>query len=285
MISAVIVNYEAREQLTETLHRLEPFRPELAEVVVVDNASRDGSVERVRKVFPWCRLLALDHNPGFGTANNLAARECRGESLLLLNSDAWLTAGALAEMVAELDRHPGIGAVAPSLYYPDGRRQFAWAPETGVWGEAVQKLRNRWESNPLAHRAPPRWLWRVYGPAWLTAAVLLVRRSAFEDVGGFDERFFLYFEDVDLCRRLRRAGWRLSLAPRARAFHIKGASQRPATGEIAYRRSQRLYYHLHRPRWEQAVLDHRLHDKARNHPDPELRRALADLLEEGPRDG
>lgn len=278
MISVLIVNYCAREQLAATLGHLEPLRDEFSEVVVVDNGSTDGSAEMVRSRFPWCRLLPLAHNPGFGAANNLGAEICPGDALLLLNSDAWPVPGALAEMASVLDREPTVAAVAPSLFFPDGRRQFAWAPETGVMGEAIQKLRNRFEQSSLAHRAPPRCLWPLYGPAWLTAAVLLVRRRAFEQVGGFDERFFLFFEDVDLCRRLRRAGWKLRLAPQARAYHVKGASQRPIPGEIAYRKSQRLYYRTHRPRWENRILDHRLRRKCQTGSDPELRRAMAEWL-------
>ncbi|MCP3963836.1 MAG: glycosyltransferase family 2 protein [bacterium] len=280
MISILIVNHDGRDHLQHCLKRLAGQRGSYGEIVVVDNASTDGSADMVRDSFPGCRLLALEENLGFGTANNRAAAEARGDRLLLLNSDAWLEDGALAALDAALDAEPRLALAAPRLLYPDGRLQFAWAPETGVAGEAIQMLRNRFESSRWAHRVPPRWLWPLWGPGWYSAACVLMRREAFEQVRGFDEGIFMYFEDVDLCVRLRHAGWRLGSVDSAVAYHVKGGSRPSGRGEVEYRRAQLYYYRKHRPAWENRYLRSRMRGKFSRWPDAELRPALQELLRE-----
>lgn len=259
MISVLIVNHNGGEWLGRCLgelHALEgsPFE----EVIVADNASTDGSLSAVRRDFPSVRVLALGENLGFGAANNRAAALARGDRLLLLNSDAWPLPGCLPALDRALDLDPRRGWVSPRLSYLDGRRQFHWAPTTSVLGEAVQMVRNRFEARSWAHRLG---LWPE--PGWFTAACALLRREAFESVGGFDEDYFLYFEDVDLCLRLRRAGWHLAEAPDARAVHVKGGSQPAGGGAVGkeYRRSQLRYYRQHRPAWEGRLLRRRLRRK------------------------
>jgi hypothetical protein len=278
MISIVIVNHDGREHLRHCLESLGPRPDGIRDVVVVDNASGDGSAAMVAEVFRDVRLLALDGNVGFGAANNRGAELVPGDDLLLLNSDAWLADGAVAALAAKLDERPNVAAVVPDLRYPDGRRQFAWAPETGVAGDAIQKLRNRFESRDWAHRLPPHWLRPLLGPGWLSAACVLLRRRAFDQVGGFDEDIFLYFEDVDLSRRLRLAGWRLAVAEAAVAYHVKGGSRPSRRGEIEYRRAQLYYYEKHRPRWEVRYLRRRLRRKFERIEDTGLRRELQELL-------
>lgn len=281
MISALVVNHNAWHHLERCLeHLLGPSVSGIGEVVVADNASRDGSVEAVRRRFPGVRLLSFDENLGFGAANNRAAEVARGELLLLVNSDAWLEPGSLPALERRLRKDDSLAAVAPRLCYPDGRRQFHWAPATGVRGEALQKLRNRWEHRAFSHREPPRWCWWLLGAPWYTAACLLVRRRAFEEIGGFDEGFFLYFEDVDLCVRWRRAGWGLATAGDALAYHVKGGSRRSWRSELEYRRSQLRYYQLHRPPWEQAVIHRRLRRKLSKLGETGQREAFARLLDE-----
>jgi len=279
MISIVIVNHDGREHLRHCLRSLDPRPQVVGEVIVVDNASSDGSAAMVAEDFAAVRLLALDENAGFGAANNRGAELVPGDDLLLLNSDAWLGDGAPEALAAKLAERPRVAAVVPDLHYPDGRRQFAWAPETGVLGEAVQKLRNRFESQPWVHRLPPRWLRPLLGPGWLSAACVLLRRRAFDQVGGFDENIFMYFEDVDLSRRLRQAGWRLAVVEDAVAYHVKGGSRPSRRGEVEYRRAQLYYYKKHRPRWEVRYLRRRLRRKFGRIEDADLRRELLGLLD------
>jgi len=214
-------------------------------------------VVMVGELFPRVRVLEPGANLGFGAANNLAAEEARGESLLLINADAWIEGGALDLLHKHLQRDERLALVAPTLRYPDGRPQFAWSPERGVLGEAIQRLRNRFEERPWSHGAAARAVGRLAGRLWFTAACVLVRTEAFRAVKGFDEGFFLYFEDVDLCVRLEKAGWRLAQEPDAVAHHAGGFSRHPQVDEV-YRPSQLRYYSLHRPAWEFRLVERRL---------------------------
>lgn len=276
MISVVIVNHNGGKILLQTLDRVARLGPLIGEVIVADNGSTDDSREQVERRFPATLLLRLGRNLGFGAANNRAAAFARGDKLLLLNSDAWPGAGAVEQLSAALDRQPRLALACPLLFYPDGKPQFHWAPLTSVVGEAVQQLRNRFEKHPFLHRL--RWPGGFY-----TAACVMVRKAAFEAIQGFDERFFLYFEDVDLCLRLRRAGWKMATVPEAKAFHIKGGSQSRQVGEVQpgeveYRRGQLAYYKKNRPAWEVAFLKRHLAKKfARRDPGPG-RDALLRLL-------
>jgi hypothetical protein len=278
VISIIIVNHDTRERLRQTLDELARVSEEWDEVVVVDAASSDGSPAMVRREFPGHILLPLEENVGFAKANNLGVAAASGDELLLLNSDAWPLPGAITRLREVLDADHSLGLVAPRLLYPDRRRQFSWAPAMGVPGEALQKLRNPWERFGWTHRRPPRWSRRWIDQDWFTAACVLVRRQAYEEVGGFDERYFLYFEDVDFCLRLRQAGWKLSEDDGAIALHVKGGSAAPGAIDFAYRRSQLLYYRLHRPAWELRFLSRRLRRKFERIQDPDLRRRLMELL-------
>jgi N-acetylglucosaminyl-diphospho-decaprenol L-rhamnosyltransferase len=259
MISVIIVNHNGEEHLRRCLESLRSPGPEL-EVLVVDNASSDSSLAMVREVFPEVRVLAQRTNLGFGAANNLAAIHARGESLLLLNADAWLETGALQRLHQRLRREDRLALVTPTLLYPDGRRQFVWSPERGVAGEALQQLRNPFENRSWAHGAAMRTASRLVGRLWFTAACVLVRSDAFASVGGFDESFFMYFEDVDLCVRLEKAGWRLAQEPGAVGRHAGGFARHPQVNDV-YRPSQLRYYALHRPPWEARLVERRLRRK------------------------
>jgi len=254
MISVIIVNHNGEACLGRCLESLDGSG---AEVLLVDNASRDGSLSLVREQFPEVKVFPLEANLGFAAANNLAAAKASGEVLLLLNADAWLEPGALGLLAADLDERADVGLVAPQLRYPGGQRQFSWSPARGVVGEVLQKARNPFEAQAWVHGSLGRWLARLVGPTWYTAACVLVRAEAFRAVGGFDESFFMYFEDVDLCLRLEAAGWRLAQEPRAVVCHVGGFAGRNEVDDL-YRPSQLRYYRLHRPQWESRLVERRL---------------------------
>ena len=305
-VSALVVNHNAGDWLRLCLESLqviaEAWRPDDAgkrgspaglEAVVVDNASVDGSTATVREFESAAspalpvRLIESDRNLGFGAACNLAASKAAGRHLLLLNPDAWIDGESLRRLVEALESDERLAVAAPSLHYPDGSRQFVWASPVGVLGEAIQRFRNRFEKARWNHNLLPRLLKPAVGAGWFTAACLLVRRSAFEEVGGFDEGFFLYFEDADLGLRLHRAGFRQRQVAETRAWHVRGAvtgadSERGLTPEVErfYRASQLRYYDLHRPGWEGAVLRRRLRRSFGEIGDEDHRRAMLRLLEE-----
>ncbi|MXX60654.1 MAG: glycosyltransferase family 2 protein [Holophagales bacterium] len=297
-VSVLVVNYNAGPHLGHCLERLSEIAEEWPaphaglETVVVDNASTDGSLEAVRELGdqdpapPAVRLIASARNLGFGAACNLAARETAGRYLLLLNPDAWIDATSLRRLVEALEADSRLGVAAPRLHYPDGSLQLGWAPPVGVVGEAIQKFRNRFEGRAWNQVLLPRLLRPLLGQGWFSAACLLVRRSAFEEVGGFDEGFFLYFEDADLGLRLARVDWRQRQVTGARAWHLRGVTTgRPGTRLLSpqierfYRASQLRYYDLHRPRWERSYLRRRLRRKFRRVAEEQQRLALLRLLE------
>ncbi len=306
-VSALVVNHNAGDWLRVCLESLqaiaEAWRSEDGEVergaastleaVVVDNASVDGSTGTVRELAADAstalpvRLVEAGRNLGFGAACNLAAAKSAGRHLLLLNPDARIDEESLRGLVEAHELDERLAVAAPALRYPDGSRQFVWSPPVGVPGEAIQRLRNRFERTAWNHGLLPRLLKPLVGAGWHTAACLLVRRSAFEEVGGFDEGFFLYFEDADLCLRLHRAGYRQREVAGARAWHVRGAmtgadGERSLTPGVErfYRASQLRYYKLHRPRWERAILRRRLRRRFRGIGDEKHRNAMLRLLDE-----
>ena len=254
MISVIIVNRDGEHYLDRCLASLEGSG---AEIVLVDNASRDKSLELVADRYPEVVVLAQRENLGFAAANNLAADRAKGEALLLLNADAWLQPAALDLLAARLKQRPETALVAPRLCYPDGRRQFSWSPARGVIGEAMQKARNPFEARGWAHGPLARLIAKLGGRLWYTAACALVRSEAWRSVGGFDEGFFMYFEDVDLCRRLEAAGWELAWEPKAVVWHAGGVASRKVSDDL-YRPSQLRYYRTHWPEWEARFIERRL---------------------------
>jgi N-acetylglucosaminyl-diphospho-decaprenol L-rhamnosyltransferase len=254
MISAIIANHNGEGNLFRCLASLEG---QGIEILLVDNASSDGSLDLVRQRFPEVTVLPQDRNLGFAAANNLAAARARGDVLLLLNTDAWLETDALDRLAARLAGSAEVGLVAPSLRYPDGRRQFVWSPARGVVGEVMQRLRNPYEARSWAHGRTARMAARLAGRIWFTAACVMVRAEAFRAVGGFDEGFFMYFEDVDLCMRLDAAGWRLVHEPRAVVVHAGGFATRSDIDDL-YRPSQLRFYRHYRPGWETRYVERRL---------------------------
>lgn len=201
------------------------------ELIIVDNASTDATVALVAEHWPSARLLANSENVGFGRANNQAFELARGDLYLLLNPDAVLDRGALASLSEFLRSHPLAGAVAPAL-------DAAWkgGPEGGGMSPGIRAVAGHFffVNRLLSGDAGGPWRGvmlqrrRHLGPRqvdWLSGAVLLLRAVVVRDAGGFDPRFFLYSEDVDLGERLRTAGWQLWTVPQASARHVKAGSQ------------------------------------------------------------
>lgn len=257
LVSIIVVNFNGSNVILDCLESLYIHLKEVTyEVIVVDNASQDNSPECVAQRFPQVTLLRQTQNLGFGTANNIAAGCAKGEFLFLLNSDTLLTADVLPTLIAKLTQSADIGIVGPQLLNPDGSFQFSVSKEIGIWGE-FQTLQEVKQYRNLATRAA---LAQVYNHDQrvdvVVGAAMLMRRSLFEKVGGFDESFFMYFEESDLCKRVRDLGYQILYTPEVSLIHLGGYSVGKAAGLMAqeYRRSQRLYYRKHRPRWERWLL-------------------------------
>ena len=252
-VSVVIVNYNVRDLLRDCLRSLEPDLGELrGEVWVVDNASADGSAEMVATEFPTVRLLHNAQNRGYAAANNQAIRQARGRYVLILNPDTKLPPGALLACLAEMDRHPDIGALGPKLIRADGsldracRRTFP-SPEVAFF--RLTGLAKLLPNHPrvarynLLHVDPdtPLDVDSVCG------AFMLVRREVIERVGTFDETFRMYGEDLDWAYRIKAAGWRVRYHPGVVVLHYKGQSsrQRPASSIRAFYHAMHVFYDKH----------------------------------------
>ncbi len=274
MISVVVVTYNSREVVGRCLESTRSLAEAGSEVVVVDNASSDDTVEFIRSAFPFCRVLAEKSNAGFGCANNRGADMTSGH-LMLLNPDAWLSPGCAEGLAGDLDRDPKLGQVSPQIRDSDGTPQFVWSPTTSIVGEGLQKLRAL-GPRALMHR-PVGVLLRCFDAGWVTAGCTMIRREAWEEIGGFDEDYFLYFEDVDLSLRLRQAGWKVAADFSLDAFHLVGSS---GIAEEHYRRSQFLYYRKHRPMWENRYLLDRQRRRFGTYDDIDLQRRMMAIVDE-----
>ncbi len=243
LLSVILVYFNDRLNLTPCLEAVVSTPPDIPlEVILVDNASTDGGLEDVAAAFPSVRILRNGGNPGFGAANNRAVRESTGEFLLFLNTDTILQPGAVPALLEAVCAEAGTVAAGPLLFPGEGKVQVSFGNRVDFWGQLLQKF----VLNPFAKRTLRRSP-RTREASWLSAACLLCRRSAFDAAGGFDERFFLYFEDIDLCVRMGASGGRLFFVPAARVFHKGGATTgtRPEAGRFEYRKSQMTFYRKH----------------------------------------
>ncbi len=250
-VSIIILSWNVRDLLRRCLSSLPLSSPDV-EILVVDAASSDGSVgmvraEFLRAEFPAVKLIASGENLGYTRGNNLGLRATAGRYLLILNADTEVVGDAIPQMLAYMDAHPRVGVLGPQLLYSDGtiqstRRRFP-SLATGFF-----------ESTWFQPLAPRRLLDYYYvrdlpddatGEVdWVVGAALLVRREAYEQVGGFDEGFFMYSEEMDWCRRMKAAGWQVIYFPAARIVHheAKSSAQVPAATHIRFNSSKVRYF-------------------------------------------
>lgn len=258
-LSLVILNYNTREHLRACLEsvRIEGSTsvsggPLQTEVVVVDNASADGSADMVAREFPWVDLMRSPRNGGYAFGNNLALRRVRGRAVLLLNPDTLLAPGSIARLYARLDEHPEAGIVGPKLLRPDGsmhlacRRSFP-TPEVAFY--RLSGLSRFFPRSPRFGRynltyVDPNQPMAVDA---VCGACMLMRREVLADAGLLDERFFMYGEDLDLCLRAKRAGWTVRYEPSVSVQHQHGAASRKRALRTTFHffRAMDLFYKKH----------------------------------------
>jgi N-acetylglucosaminyl-diphospho-decaprenol L-rhamnosyltransferase len=220
--ACVVVTYDALPWIEQCLESVAEV-----DTVVVDNGSGDGTVDLVRERFPAVRVIESE-NRGLSAGWNTGVRATASEHVLLLNADAWLLDGALSALVAAADRHPRAAAIGPRLENTDGTLQRSVRGYPTAWRLATEYLYLR----KLAPRS--RALNAFYGAGfdharereveWLMGACLLIRRAVFDEVGPFDERYFLFSEEVDWMRRAADRGWSVVFTPDARCVHVGGAA-------------------------------------------------------------
>jgi GT2 family glycosyltransferase len=252
-LSIIIVSYNARADLERCLASLHEGRPSVAhEILVVDNLSSDGSADAARR---WgnVRVIESGANRGFAAANNIGIRASRGVNLLLLNGDTVVPPGAIDRLMRELQQHHDAAVVGPRLVDGSGLAELSFGEMLSPLSELRQKRltrRNDARQDPSITRRVEEMTRREQWPDWVSGACLLVRRADAEAVGLFDERYFMYAEDVDFCAAIRARGRRVLFTPSVEIVHLRGrsAASAPSATRAAYRRSHVAFYEKHHPR-------------------------------------
>lgn len=233
-LSIVILSYNTRMYLAKALSSIEAQKQSDWEVIVVDNASTDGSVEMVKKAFSWVRVIAHKENMGFAAGNNTGIRVAKGQYIMLMNSDAELYANSpLTGILEYMDAHKDVGVVSPKVVLSDGsldkachrgnpnpwnalmyyggfERMFGYVP---LLNRIVGGYHQTWKSHNTTHDIDA-----------CTGAAMIVRATAIDEVGLLDDQFFMYGEDLDWCYRFKKGGWRVVFYPRVCVLHHKNKS-------------------------------------------------------------
>jgi GT2 family glycosyltransferase len=250
-LGAVLVNYNAGQELRTALQSIaDEMAGRTWEAVVVDNASADGSAAIVEEFAPQARLLRNTANVGFGRGINQGVAASQAPLILIMNPDCRLESGAVAALRGELDGRRQCAIAGPRVLDPDGAEQGSARGDpdmlTGLFGR-TSLLRNLLPSSSVSRRNVVAGGHDSKTVDWVSGACMLVRRSAFDEVGGFDARYFLYWEDADLCRRLRAHGHEIHYVPAATAVHRVGHSSKTARAASikAFHESAYLYYATH----------------------------------------
>jgi GT2 family glycosyltransferase len=256
-LSILIVNYNTRDLTLGCLKSVFASSTRYTyEVILIDNASRDRTVEAVEELYPQVRLIRNTDNVGFSRANNQGIKAARGRYVLLLNSDTVIQPDTLDVMLRFMDEHPEVGASGCKIVLPDGsldkacKRGFPTPSASFYYAFGFSRLFPnvpRFNQYQLGYLDPDR----EYPVDCLVGAFMLVRREAIEQVGMLDEEFFMYGEDIDWCYRLKEAGWVNYYYPRTHIVHYKGASSR--------KKPYKIIYEFHRA----MVLFHRKHYRNR----------------------
>ncbi len=253
-VSIVIVSWNTEQLLHVCLASIvQSVTATNYEIIVVDNGSSDASVEMVAREFPDVRLLVNPRNTGFAAANNRGVYQALGRYFLLLNSDTVVLPGALEAMVRYMDAHPRVGALGPRLLLQDQSIQISAHDFPRLDHDAVVLLEvKHW---PLIGDLARRYAQRSFEPQhqetrevdWVIGACLLLRREAVAQAGSLDEGYFFFFEEPDLCYRLRKRGWSTVYLSGAEIIHYGGQSRAriPAVSELWYYRGLLRFYRLH----------------------------------------
>ncbi|WP_326558385.1 glycosyltransferase family 2 protein [Micromonospora sp. NBC_01796] len=265
-VAAIVVAYNSARELPESLGCLAALP--LARIVVADNSSTDDSAEVAARYTPHVQAMP---NAGFGASINVAAGTAPDvDAYFLLNPDCRLSGPDFAALVDALDDDQRLGAVAPQMRYPNGRYGISSGPEPSIakeWLAALRadhlvpgRLKSFLARSALLRSKVPMLGYLAVGPtpetrpaAWVSGFCMLVRAEAFRDVGGFDPDFFLYFEDVDICRRLRGRGWQVASVGTSVADHKESTSTAAVGKRRLYRSGMNVYFSKHGT-WRQRLL-------------------------------
>ncbi|MBD2177245.1 glycosyltransferase family 2 protein [Pseudanabaena sp. FACHB-1998] len=249
-LSIILVNYNGSKFLYSCLSSIEKFLNSYnCEVIIIDNFSTDNSNQIVKDNFPSFKLICSKTNLGFGKANNLAVRESKGDYLLFLNTDTVLNENTPQTLLEYLQSNPNIGTISPKITFEDGRYQLSCGNLPSLTRECLDKIKYSLDNHyhSVLSKFYDRQYSKVQEVGWVTGACLMMRRDVFEQIGGFDENFFMYFEDKDLCKRVKELGYKVVYYPHTTIIHLLGGSSHGIKKSVNtyYRNSQLYYYQKH----------------------------------------
>lgn len=262
MVSIIIVNFNTVELLKNCLlslikyhnHKIDNY-----ELIIVDNNSKEKSIEDVFKIYPKVILIKLNENVGFSRANNIAAKQAKGDVLLFLNNDTLFIENSIDKMEGYLSNNEEIGVLGPKLLNADFSFQLSAGKLPNVAQEIIDKLIYFfYRKLNIMKILIEKFLFRkIKEVEWVTGACMMVRRELFSLVNGFDESIFLYFEDKDLCARIRNKNKKIVYYPETSVIHLLGgSSSKMDKSEVRkiYRESQKYYYKKHLSKLQNIIL-------------------------------
>ena len=248
-VAIIILNYKTPDLVVDCIQSLEKQMGPGIEVVVVDNASNDGSVERIEAQIEakqwgsWARVLCSPVNGGFAAGNNLGIRAVDADAYILLNSDTIVLPNAISELVRAMDQWPNAGLIGPGFVSRDGSKDLSTFRLIRPLSELVRSASTGPISRLLTkYDVHLRTTDAVAEPDWIGFAGVLIRREVIEQVGLLDEGFFMYFEDTDYCKRVRNAGWTILYWPSATIVHLLGGSSSFSSESASRGRAPRYFY-------------------------------------------
>ncbi|MBN2299132.1 MAG: glycosyltransferase family 2 protein [Deltaproteobacteria bacterium] len=248
-LSIIIVSYNTRDMTRRCLESVYKHSAGIScQIFVVDNASSDGSADMVKVDFPCVNLIRLEKNMGFAAGNNQGIRNASGRYVLLLNSDAFISEGVLESTINYMDTNPNVGILGCRLTNPDASPQ----PSARMLPSPLNKffvitgLSSRFPKSRIFGRVDFSW-WDHSQPrrvGWVVGAYFLIRSDTIADIGLLDERYFLYFEEIDYCKAAQESGWDVIFYPYARVIHLGGQSAERTDKEISSKGRQLLNYRI-----------------------------------------
>ncbi|MBT4516653.1 MAG: glycosyltransferase family 2 protein [Candidatus Komeilibacteria bacterium] len=261
-ISIIIVNWKVKDLLEKSLSSIFAYQKDYqVEVLVVDNNSQDGSVAMIKEKFPQVILISLSDNIGFGAANNLAIKEAQAEYIFLLNPDTEITEDFLDRALTYLKNNPSVGIMAPRIINSDGSKQLSIRRHPDLLSQVLImfKLKNILVNNKILNN----YLLKDFDynkeqtVDQIMGAAMLIRKSVFEKIGTFDEKFFVWFEEVDLCKRAGQASIIIKYFPSAEIVHQGGESFSKSNSlkkQIIFNKSLLYYFSKHKPIWQSLII-------------------------------
>jgi GT2 family glycosyltransferase len=250
VLSIIIVHYKTRELTLQCLRSIREFSPRVShEILLIDNGSQDGIGAAVAEQFPEVRLIETGRNGGFSQANNLGIVNAHGKYLLLLNSDTKILEPVFDRLVQYLDSRSEVGCLGPQHVGGNGRHQVSYGKFPDLFSEVLRKIVDYQIAlnDPNIRGYLAEFCSVEQEVDWVSGSCLLLRREALLQAGLLDETFFMYFEDIDLCKRFRDHGWKIVYCPMAKILHYSGQSVKEniLAGLVAYRQSQIYFARKH----------------------------------------